>query len=295
MKPESSTPAILLTLPRVPRSRRRGQITALLLLGVPAVFLVRSFFTQPNYQWSVVWDYMFDPTILKGLKLTLWLTFLSMLIGIIVGTALAAMTSSSNGQARGAAKVYIWLFRGTPTLVQILFWYNLAALFPTIGVGQMSFDVNTVITPVVAACLGLGLSEAAYTAEIIRGGIVSVDSGQVEAAKALGLNGGRVMRRIVLPQALPSVIPPLGNEFIGMLKYSSLASTIAVTELLGSAQLIYSINFETIPLLIVVVIWYLVLTSIFTLLQGRVEKWISRSQANAAHPTGRRQRAGGVA
>ena len=103
------------------------------------------------------------------------------------------------------------------------------------------------------------------------------------------------MRRIVLPQALPSVIPPLGNEFIGMLKYSSLASTIAVTELLGSAQLIYSINFETIPLLIVVVIWYLVLTSIFTLLQGRVEKWISRSQANAAHPTGRRQRAGGVA
>ena len=163
-------------------------------------------------------------------------------------------------------------FRGTPALVQLIFWYNLAALFPKITLGIpffgpdfVSLNANTIITPVVAANLGLGLCEGAYMAEIVRAGIMSVDPGQREAGVALGLTRAQTMRRIILPQALRVIVPPTGNQIIGMLKLSSLASVISVTELLAAAGLIYTRTFETIPLLIVASLWYITLTSLLTL------------------------------
>src|SRR6185369_17855121 len=167
-----------------------------------------------------------------------------------------------------ASWIYIWLFRGTPVLVQILVFYNIAALYPTIDLGIpfgpsfVHLDANTIITPFFAAMLALGLNEGAYMSEIVRAGIISVDEGQFDAAKAVGMTQGQTMRRIVLPQSMRVIIPPTGNETISMLKYTSLASVIAVHDLLYSAQLIYDVNYKVIQLLIVASIWYLICTTV---------------------------------
>ena len=196
--------------------------------------------------------------------MTLELTVLAMPIGIVLGVVLALMRLSPNPLLSSASWFYIWLFRGTPVLVQILFWFYIAALFPTIDLGVpfgpsfIHLDGNTLITPFVAGMLGLGLNEGAYMSEIVRAGIISVDEGQTDAAHALGMTRLQTMRRIVLPQAMRVIIPPTGNETISMLKTTSLVSVIAVTELLYSVQLIYARNYQTIPLLIVASIWYLV-------------------------------------
>jgi polar amino acid transport system permease protein len=181
--------------------------------------------------------------------------------------------------------VYIWFFRGTPVLVQLLVWFNLAFLYPKISIGipfgpsWLTANANNLITPLAAAILGLGLNEGAYMAEIVRAGILSVEHGQSEAAQALGMSSGQTMRRIILPQAMRVIIPPTGNETISMLKTSSLASVITVTELLYAVQLIYSVNFKTIPLLIVASIWYLIVTSVLTAGQYYVERYYARGSA----------------
>jgi polar amino acid transport system permease protein len=297
--PEGAAPppslSELLGAQRVARSRPFVQALTVVVLLVPVAMLVHAFFAQPNFQWPVVWDYLFSDEIMHGLVITLELTVGAMLLGIVIGTFVAVMRLSGNVIVSSLAKLYIWVFRGTPTLVQIIFWYNLGALFPTLGIGIpfgptfFEGESNAFITPLVAACLGLGLSQSAYTSEIIRAGILSVDPGQIEAAHAMGFRRKHVLRHIILPQALPVVIPPIGNEFIGMLKYSSLASVIAVTELLGSAQLVYATTFETIPLLIVIVIWYLVVTSVLTVIQSRIERRINRSRTDL-RPTVRKRR-----
>ncbi len=169
--------------------------------------------------------------------------------------------------------------------MQLLFWYNLAFLYPTLSLGVpfgralLTGNANTLITALTAGILGLGLNEGAYMAEIVRAGILSVDHGQIEAAQSLGMRAGLTMRRIVLPQAMRVIIPPTGNETISMLKTSSLASVITVTELLYAVQLIYSVNFKTIPLLIVASLWYLVLTSILTVGQFYLERHYARGSA----------------
>ncbi len=207
-----------------------------------------------------------------------------MAIGVTLGVVAALMRLSDNKLLSRAATFYIVAFRGTPALVQLIFWYNLAALFPRITLGIpffgpdfVSLNANTIITPVVAANLGLGLCEGAYMAEIVRAGIMSVDSGQREAGVALGLTRAQTMRRIILPQALRVIVPPTGNQIIGMLKLSSLASVISVTELLAAAGLIYTRTFETIPLLIVASLWYITLTSLLTLAQRVIERRLGRS------------------
>jgi polar amino acid transport system permease protein len=213
---------------------------------------------------------------------TLELTVLSMLIGIVLGVILAVMRQSPNPVVSGGSWIYIWFFRGTPLLVQLLFWYNVAALFPTIDLGipfGPSFihgHANTLITPLAAALLGLGLNEGAYMAEIVRAGIISVDEGQTEAAQSLGMTRLMTMRLIVLPQAMRVILPPTGNETISMLKNTSLVSVIAYTELLYSAQQIYDVNYQTIPLLIVASIWYLVMTSIAYVGQYFIERRFGR-------------------
>ncbi|MET7392823.1 amino acid ABC transporter permease [Dactylosporangium sp. NPDC005572] len=252
-----------------------GSVAAALVVGSVAV----SFLTNPNYRWDVVAGYLFDPRILDGLFTTLRLTVVSMLIAAALGLLLAVMRLSDSRLIRGAAGVYVWLFRGTPVLVQLILWYNLAILVPTVGFGipfggptLWSADTNALITPWTAAILGLALNEAAYLGEIIRSGIISVDRGQSEAANALGLGRVDTFRRIVLPQALRVIVPPASNEAIGLLKYSSVVSVIALPDLLYSGQLIYARTYETIPVLIVVCIWYLVIVSLLTALESRLER-----------------------
>lgn len=237
--------------------------------------------TNPNYQWDVVFKYLTHHTILKGLVTTLQLTVLVMMIATAFGIVLALMIVSDDPRLRLAAAAYRWLFRGTPLLVQLIFWFNISALYPTIGLSLpggrelFSFSGNS-ITPFMAAVLGLSLHESAYMAEIVRGGILSVGSGQTEAAKAIGMRPLQIFTRITLPQALRVIIPSTGNQVILMLKTTSLVSVIALPELLYSAQAIYARTFEIIPLLIVVSIWYLTVCSFLAVGQHYLERHLGK-------------------
>jgi polar amino acid transport system permease protein len=258
--------------------RRPGRWIAAAIVLVVAVALVRSAVTNPRFEWGVIGEYLFDQRITEGLRVTVELTVIAMAIGIVLGIILAVMRLSLNPLIAGASWLYIWFFRGTPVLVQLLFWYFISALYPKIALGipfGPSFvhaDANKLIPPFTAAILGLGLNEGAYMAEIVRAGIISVPEGQGDAAQALGMTRLQTMRRIVLPQAMRVIIPPTGNETISMLKTSSLVSVIAVGDLLYAVQGIYSNNFKTIPLLIVASIWYIVCTSVLYVGQFYLER-----------------------
>jgi len=262
--------------------RHPGRWVAVAVLAVLAAMLVHSVITNGNFRWDVVGRYLFSGPILNGLVNTLILTVLSMIIGIVGGIGLAVMRLSPNPILTGTAAVYIWLFRGTPIIAQLLFWNFLSALYLQLSLGIpfgpafVVFDTNKLITVFTACLLGLGLNEAAYMAEIVRGGLQSVDGGQTEAAGALGLSRTQALRRIVLPQAMRVIIPPTGNETISMLKTTSLVVVVGYFELLTSAQRIYSTNFQTIPLLIVAAAWYLALTSVLSVGQGFVERRYGR-------------------
>lgn len=266
-------------------ARHPGRWIAAAVVFVLALSLAISFTTNPRFEWSVVGEYFFSGRVLNGLVLTLELTVISMLIGIVLGVLLAVMRLSQNPIVSGASWFYIWLFRGTPVLVQILFWFNIAALYPHIGFGAWSINANNLITPFVAAILALGLNEGAYMAEIVRAGILSVDEGQSEAGAALGMSRLKIMRRVVLPQAMRVIVPPTGNEAISMLKTTSLVSVIAVTDLLYSVQLIYAVNYRTIPLLLVASIWYLLVTTLLSIGQFYIERHFGRSANRKAAPT----------
>jgi polar amino acid transport system permease protein len=275
--------------------RHPGRWIAAAIVAVIAASIIRSIVTNtgPNkgFQWTWVGHYLFDSRVLHGVLVTLELTVLAMVIGILLGVILASMRRSPNPLVSGASWLYIWFFRGTPLLVQLLFWYNIAALFPTISLGipfgpaVIHGSANQVITPLVAALLGLGLNEGAYMAEIVRAGFLSVPEGQTEAAQSLGMTRVQILRLVVLPQAMRVIIPPTGNETISMLKNTSLVSVIAYTELLYSAQLIYSANYKTIPLLIVASIWYLVLTSVLYVGQYFIERRYGRGFSRAEQAT----------
>jgi polar amino acid transport system permease protein len=275
--------------------RHPGRWIAAAIIVVIAASIIRSIVTNtgPNkgFQWTWVGHYLFDSRILHGVLVTLELTVLAMVIGIVLGVLLASMRRSPNPLVSGASWLYIWFFRGTPLLVQLLFWYNIAALYPKINLGIpfgpaiVHGSANQVITPLVAALLGLGLNEGAYMAEIVRAGFLSVPEGQTEAAQSLGMGRLQILRLVILPQAMRVIIPPTGNETISMLKNTSLVSVIAYTELLYSAQLIYSANYKTIPLLIVASIWYLVLTSIAYVGQYFIERRYGRGFSRAEQAT----------
>jgi polar amino acid transport system permease protein len=277
-------------IPAIP-SRHPGRWLAAAVIVLLVAMLGHSLLTNPRYQWDVVGDYLLAPPILAGVVRTLELTAIAMLAGIVLGVALAAMGLSHNPIMAGASRLYVWLFRGTPLLVQLLFWNFLAALYPRLSLGVpfgpelVTVNTNSLVTTTTAAVLGLGLNEGAYMAEIVRGGIASVDPGQTEAALALGMHRRQALRRIVLPQALACIIPPTGNEVVAMLKTTSIVSVIAATELLSAAQLIYARTFQTIPLLIVASLWYLAITSAFTLGQSWLERRTGRSVAPDLSPT----------
>jgi len=256
-----------------------------------AAAIAHSMATNSHWGWSVVGQYFFSRRILDGLVLTLELTAVAMAIGIVLGVVLAVMRLSPNPLVAGSSWLYIWVFRGTPVFVQLLLWANIAFLFPHISIGLpfgpqfASGDANSIITPFAAAILGLGLNEGAYMAEIVRAGIISVSEGQTEAAMALGMTRLQTMRRVVLPQAMRVIVPPTGNETISMLKTSSLASVIPVTELLYASQLIYAQNYQTVPLLITASIWYLIVTSVLSFGQYYVERYFARGASRSLPPT----------
>jgi polar amino acid transport system permease protein len=259
-------------------------VAALVALAVAAA-IVYTFATAPALDWKAVGKYLFFPRILEAISVTLELTVLAMVIGISLGVLLAVMRLSVNPVVSTVSWFYIWFFRGTPVLVQIFFWFNIATILPSIRFGipfthiQWIGITNNIVSPFLAAVLGLGLNEAAYMSEVVRAGIISVDQGQTEAAQALGMTRVRVMRRIVLPQAMRVIIPPTGNETISMLKTSSLASIATVAELFYIQEEISNSNFDIIELLIVASIWYLVMTSILTFGQYYLERYFARGSA----------------
>jgi len=243
-------------------------ISALLLLSVV---------TNPNFHWEVVGEYLTASIILEGVWMTLVLTAVSIVFGVLFGAMLAVMLRSPSGVLSKLALAYVWFFRGTPLLVQLIFWFNLAALYPTIGFPGFEINATHLITPFFAAVIGLTTNEAAYMAEIIRGGFESVNRGQTEAASSLGLRPRHVTFRILLPQAMKVIVPVIGNQTIAMLKNSSLVSVLGVSELLHSAEIIYGTNYQTIPLLIVASIWYLGMSTVLSVVQHAVEKIYGRS------------------
>lgn len=267
---------------RVVPVRRWGQWAVSVVILLLAAMLLQSVVVNPNFEWDKVWGYFLDGRILRGLGTTLWLTVVAMVIGVVIGIVMAVGRQSRNAVVSGAASAYVGFFRGTPLLVQLIFWFNLAALYPTLQLGIpfgqafVEADTNTLITPMLAAILGLGLNEGAYMSEIVRAGLLSVDPGQTDAAEALGMRRSQVFRRIVLPQAMRVIIPPTGNETISMLKTTALVSVIAIGDLLFAAQVIYSRNFEVIPLLITVSLWYLLVTTILSIGQHFLEKRFTR-------------------
>ncbi|WP_320169407.1 amino acid ABC transporter permease [Maridesulfovibrio sp.] len=233
-------------------------------------------FMVGQIDWPVVGKFFFSPSLISGLGNTILITVCSMFVGIILGVVFAVMRLSENPVMRWFAGLYVWLFRGTPVYLQLLIWFNLALIFPVINLGFAEYRMVDVMTPFMAALFGLGLNEGAYLTEIVRSGILSVDKGQLDAATTLGMTRLLAMRRIVLPQAMRVIIPPVGNEFIGLLKTSSMASAIAFTELLHRAQLIYFVNAKVMELLIVATGWYLIVVTILSVLQMGIERYFNR-------------------
>ena len=263
--------------------RNTAQWVAAAVGLVILAWIVSLILVNPNLDFGTVLSNITNEMILEGLLRTFQLTIVSMLIGTVLGVLIACARISNNRLMNGLANLYIWFFRGVPLLVQILIWGNFALLFPNLGVGVpftdvMFFDVptNSVITVFVASILALSLHEAAYMAEVVRGGLQGVDQGQEEAAKALGMSGPRIMMRIVLPQALRMIIPPTGNQLISLLKASALVSVIAGGELMTVANDIGAISYKTLELLAVATFWYLVIVTVLSVAQKFLEKRMSR-------------------
>lgn len=248
------------------------------------VFFASAIIGNPELQWQIVGHYLFHPFILRGLCYTVALTAIIMVLASVVGTAVALMMMSPSRLLSTPASAFVWWFRGTPALVQLILWYNLSLIFPKIGLVLPGFGTifavptNDVMTPLLAAVAALSLHESGYMAEIVRNGLKSVNKGQTEASLCLGISPANTLRRIVLPQAMRVIIPPTGNETINLLKTTSLVSIIAVGDLLYSAQAIYARTFETVPLLIVVTLWYLVVVSLMTIGQSHLERHFARDE-----------------
>ncbi|MCX5210822.1 amino acid ABC transporter permease [Kitasatospora sp. NBC_00240] len=266
---------------------------ALLLLAMALNSVVRN----KAFQWDVVAAYFTSTSVLDGLVLTLWLTAATLSLGFVLGTVLATMRLAANPVLRTLGWGYIWLFRSTPPLVQLLFFFNIGALYPTLGLGIpfgpefITFRTVNLLGPTLTAVIGLTLLEAAYAAEVVRGGILSVDRGQLEAAQALGLGRGRVLRRIVIPQAMRSIVPTAGNMLISALKGTSIVSVLAVSDLLYSVQLVYNQTYQVVPMLVVATIWYLVVTTVLSVGQYYVERHYARGATREGLPPTPLQRA----
>jgi polar amino acid transport system permease protein len=292
-RPEAgSAPAVVAEDIRAVPVRHWGRLVGAAVVLLLAAWLVQALVSSHAIKFDLVRRYQFQQQILIGLRNTITLSILAQAMGVALGVLFAVMRLARNPVLGAVSAFYIWFFRGTPVLVQLIFWFNVSLVFRNLTVALpfthltlFTEPMNQFMTPFMAALLGLGLNEGAYMAEIVRAGILSVDEGQNEAAHALGMTRMQTMRRIVLPQAMRVIIPPTGNETISMLKTTSLVSVIATQELLYSAQLIYSVNYRQIPLLIVASLWYLLVTSVLSVGQYYVERRFGRGTSREQPPT----------
>ena len=280
----------LLALRDVAKARpplRIGRSIAWVLVLLVAARVLWAVAVNKNFEWSVVGEWLTEVSILHGLSVSLGLTVVAMVLGVLIGLLLAVARLSKSRLLTGLAGLYIWFFRGTPLLVQLIFWYNMSTLFPAVvlavpfGPEIARWKTNDVITPLTAAIAGLALNEAAYMAEIIRAGLLSVDPKQTETAESFGMTRTRALWRIVIPQAMRAIIPPTGNQLISMIKATSLVSVIAMSDLLYSVQAVYNRTFEVVPLLLVAVFWYLLVTSVLNVVQSAVERYYARGSDDA--------------
>ena len=286
-------------MPVVPVRHPGRWVAAAVVVGLTVMLVHSLFFShvllygrrRERFEWSVINNYFLSSQIIKALGVTLALTVLAMAGGIAIGVVMAIMRLSPNPIVTCSAWVYIWFFRGTPVLVQLLFWYNAAYIFPTFSLGVpfgpalVHFNLNTWLTPFLAASVGLALNEGAYMSEIVRAGLISVDEGQNEAAQSIGMTRLMALRLIVIPQAMRVIIPPTGNETISMLKTTSLASVVVVAELTFTVEQIYSANYKTIPLLMVASLQYLWVTSVLMVGQYYLERHYARGSVRQLPPT----------
>ncbi|NEY32854.1 ABC transporter permease subunit [Streptomyces sp. PRKS01-65] len=277
--------------PRIVPRRHLGRLLSAAAGLLVLAMILNSVVRNDAFQWDVVGRYFTSAAVLDGLLLTLWLTAAVTVLGFLLGTPLAVMRLSGNPVVRTLAWGFVWIFRSTPLLVQLLFWFNIGALYPTLGLGIpfgpqfVTVETVNLLGPTLTAVIGLTLHEAAYAAEVVRGGILSVDPGQTEAAQALGLSRRRTLRRVVIPQAMRSIVPTAGNMLIGTLKGTSIVSVLAVHDLLHSVQLVYNQTYEIIPLLLVATLWYIAVTTVLSAGQFYVERYYARGTSRALPPT----------
>lgn len=269
------------------RLRHYGRWIAAVVALTALVGVAGSLAKNGNLHWEIIGHFLFADLIFGGLVTTLWLTVAAMALGLVLGTLVAVMRLSTNPVLYGMSSLFVWFFRGTPLLVQIIFWGYAAALYQYVKIGIPFTDItfiqvetNSLLTPAVAALLALGLNEAAYASEIVRAGIQSVDPGQTEAAHSLGMRPALTMRRIVLPQAMRVIIPPMGNETINMLKMTALVSIISAHDLMSNIQDVYAQNYQVIPMLVVASLWYLALVTLLSIPQAWLERRYGRGSGH---------------
>ncbi|QRV02286.1 amino acid ABC transporter permease [Arcanobacterium phocisimile] len=288
--PSHNSPELIHAVP----VRHWGRWVSAVIVAIIAYAILNQLVTNQQFQWDVVADNLFKIQIVKGVAWTLALTVAAMALGIALAVTMAIMRRSDNPVLRSVATVYIWFFRGTPIYTQLIFWGLIGTLFPTITVGIpgvvdfFSFAPNNIFaerqyTMFLFAVLGLGINEGAYLAEIVRSGLNSVDPGQEEAAKALGMSSGMIMRRIILPQAMRVIVPPTGNETISMLKTTSLVTAVPLSlELTHVTNASGFSSFQPIPFLLVAAIWYLSITSVLMVGQYYLEKFYGRGTSDSS-------------
>lgn len=282
--PENVPPAGPEAIKAIPVRHYGRYVSAVVAIAI--FFSIIYAFAQGQINWGVVPDFFFDDRIIKGVGQTMLLTVLSMAIGIVGGIVLAVMRLSKNPVTSSIAWFYIWFFRGTPVLVQLVVWFNLGLVFQYINLGPIYKDYwSSFMTPLLTALLGLGLNEAAYMAEICRAGLLSVEEGQTEASHALGMSHGKTLRRIVIPQAMRVIVPPTGNEVINMLKTTSLVSVVQFSELFRYAQDIGQSSGAPVEMYFLAAAWYLVLTSVLSVGQYYIERYYARGSSRSLPAT----------
>lgn len=257
--------------PVVPRRHPGSWLAGLAILAMAA--FISTALKDARIEWSRIPGFFVSSTLLDGLSGTIILTASTMALGFLLGIILAIMRLSNNPVMTAASAGYVWLFRAVPAILQLILWFNIGLVIKSVDIPFVyTGPTSALVTPFVAALLGLGLAEAAYMAEIIRGGMLAIDKGQTEAALSLGMSPLRAVRRIILPQALKVIIPPTGNEVIGMMKYTSVAFAVAYSELLSQASRIYSNNFLVVEVLMAAAVWYMILTAVLSIGQ----RWLER-------------------
>jgi len=272
--------------------RHPGRWISAVIILLLVAGLVQSLFTNSNFRWDVVGTYILDVKVVQGVGWTLLLTVASMVLAIVLAILLAVMRQSDNPVFRWSSWVWVWFFRGTPVYTQLVFWGLVTVLYPAFTLGipfgpeLFSYALSDPSKGLIPAILGLGLNESAYLAEIFRAGLKSVDRGQQEAAEALGMSKGKIMWRIILPQAMRIIVPPTGNETIGMLKTTSLVLAVPFTlDLTFATNALANRIYLPIPLLIVAAFWYLLVTSVLMVGQHYLEAYYGKGVDNLAPAT----------